>query len=66
MRMLMLSYIIQQVIPNVCTKFQNPSRAVLEKSLPEKKKVYTQTNIVMEKTKTIYPLYAFYARGIRR
>ena len=24
MRMLILSYTIQQVIPNVCTKFQNP------------------------------------------
>ena len=100
MRMLILSYMIQVVVPNVCTKIQNPryknfllerkkkmdnkrewgcrfshtqynisspmfvpnlkilDTVVPEKSLTEKKltHTHTQTNIVTEKTKTIYPL----------
>ena len=31
--MLILFYTIQQVIPNICTKFQNPRTVVPEKSL---------------------------------
>ena len=37
-RMLILSYMIQQVIPNVCTKFQNPRWSSSWEILDEKKK----------------------------
>ena len=33
--MLILSYTIQQVIPNICTKFQNPRHSIPEKSLTQ-------------------------------
>ena len=50
MRMLILSYTIQQVIPNVSTKFQNLGAVVSEKSLRKEKSLHTdtQTNIVTE------------------
>ena len=70
MKMLILSYTIQQVLLNACTKFQNPMWVVPEKSLTEKQKMHTdrhtdtKSNIVMEKTKTIYPLYTWSAGGI--
>ena len=54
-----LLYATQQVIPNICTKFENQERS--EKSLA-KQKVYT--HIQTEKMKTIYPLYTSYTRGI--
>ena len=68
-RRLILSYTIQQVIPNICTKFQNPTFSSSWEIFDEKK-VYTQTHthihthIVTEKTKTIYPLYTSYTTGI--
>ena len=40
-RRLSLSYTIQQVIPNICTKFQNPRFSVPEKSLTKKKSLHT-------------------------
>ena len=55
-RRLFLSYTMQQVIPNICTKFQNPRFSSPEKSLTKKKvytKTHTPTNIVTEKTKNI-------------
>ena len=59
MRMLILSYTIQQVISNVCTKCQNPRCSSSWEILDEKKGLYTdtQTNIVTEETITIYPSY---------
>ena len=65
MKMLNLSYTIQLVILNVCTKFQILGRVGPKKSLMDKKKkkthtkknniyihthIHRQTNIVMEKT----------------
>ena len=41
-RKLFLSYTIQQVIPNICTKFQNPMSSSSWEIFDEKK-VYTQT-----------------------
>ena len=35
MRMPILSYTIQVIVPNVCTNFQNPSSAVPEKPLTQ-------------------------------
>ena len=64
-RRLILSYTIQQVIPNICTKFQNPRFSSSCKIFDEKKKfTHTHANIVTEKTKTIYPLYTSYTGGI--
>ena len=40
------------------------SQVVSEESLTEKKFTDKQTNIVTEKTKTIYPLYTSYAGGL--
>ena len=51
-----------QVIPNICTNFQNPRFSSSREIFDEKKSLYTHThththtNIVTEKTKTIYPL----------
>ena len=51
-----LSYTIQQVIPNICIKFQNPRFISSWEIFDEKKKfTHKPTNIVTEKTKTIYP-----------
>ena len=63
-RRLILSYTIQQVIPNICTKFQNPRFNNSWEIFDEKKGLHTTTNIVTEKTKTIYPLYYFIYGGI--
>ena len=63
-RRLILSYTIQEVIPNVCTTFQNPRFSSSWEIFDEKKKfTHTHTNIVTEKTKTIYPLYTSYRGG---
>ena len=48
-------------VPN----FKILSQVVSEKSLTEKKFTDTQTNILTEKAKTIYPLYTSYAGGIK-
>ena len=56
-------YTVQLVIPNVCTKFQNPKHSSSWEIFDEKK-VYTQTNTHTEKAKTIYPLYTSYTGGI--
>ena len=63
---LILSYTVQLVIPNVCTKFQNPKSSNSEKSWTEKKltHTHTHTHTQTEKAKTIYPLYTSYAGGI--
>ena len=54
MRMLIPSYTF---VPNI----KIIGAVVPEKFLMEKKKLtHTQTNIVTEKTKTIYPLYNYY------
>ena len=71
-RRLILYYTTQQVIPNICTKFQNPRFSSSWEILLMKKNVYihthqhthTHTRIVTEKTKTIYPLYTSYTGGI--
>ena len=47
-------------VPN----FKILSQVVSEKSLTEKKLTDTQTNILTEKAKTIYPLYTSYTGGI--
>ena len=56
-RTLILSYTIQEVIPV-------PNYKILDAVAPEKswtkKKVYTHTNTITEKTKTTYPLYTSY------
>ena len=46
-------------VPNL--KFLGP---VVPEEFLMKKKIYTHTNIVTEKTKTIYPLYTAGARGL--
>ena len=55
-----------QVIPNVCTKFQNPRYSSSWEILDEKKNLHTdtQTNIVTEKTKTYISPHTSYAGGI--
>ena len=59
-----LSYTVQQVIPNICTpNFQILGSVVPEKS-DEKKSSHTHT--ITEKTKTIYPLYTLYTKVITR
>ena len=67
-RRLILSYTIQHIIPNICTKFQNPRLGSSWEIVDEKKSLHTNahtnTNIVTEKTKTIYPLYTSCTRGI--
>ena len=65
-RRLILSYRIQQVIPNIFTKFQNPRFSSSWEIFDEKKSLHTHpyTNIVTEKTKTIYPLYTSYTEDI--
>ena len=62
-RRLILSYTIQQVIPNICTKFQNPRHSSSREIFDEKNSLHTNT--VTEKTKTIYPLYTSYTGGIK-
>ena len=59
---LILCYTVQLVIPDVCTKFQNPKSSSFREIFDGKKSL--QTNIVTEKAKTIYPLYTSYAGGI--
>ena len=56
-RRLILSYTIQQVIPNICTKFQNPRFCSYWEIFDKKKFTHKPTNIVTEKIKNIYPLY---------
>ena len=61
-RRLILSYTIQQVIPNICIKFQNPRFSSSWEIFDEKKSLHTHTNThtITEKTKTMYPLYTSY------
>ena len=54
---------VHLVIPNLCTKFHNPTSSS-SWEIFDGKKVYRQTNIVTKKAKTIYPLYTLYAGGI--
>ena len=67
-RRLILSYTIQEVIPNICTGFQNPRFSSSWEIFDEKKSLQThpKTNIVTEKTKTIYPLYTSYKHDINQ
>ena len=77
-RRLILSNTIQQVISNICTKFQNPRFSISWEIFDERKFTLTHThtkkkkkkkkkkNIVTEKTKTIYPLYTSYTGDISR
>ena len=44
----------------LCTKFQNPKSSSAEKSLTENFFTDRQTIIIIEKAKTIYPLYTSY------
>ena len=51
--------------PMLVPNFKILGAVVPEKSLTEKKlNTHTHIHIVMEKTKTIYPLYTSYAEGI--
>ena len=59
---LILSYTVQLVTPNVCTKFQNPKSSSFREIFDRKK--LTNTHTQTEKAKTIYPLYTSYAGGI--
>ena len=71
-RRLILSYTIQQVIPNICTKFQNPRFSGSWEIFDEKKKslhthtqTHTHTHTQLLKRQKIYtPLYTSYAGGI--
>ena len=63
---LILCYTVQLVIPNVCTKFQNPKSSSFREIFDRKKltNTHTHTQTQTEKAKTIYPLYTSYAGGI--
>ena len=56
-------YTIQLITIKLCTKFQSPKSSSCWEIF-DRKKVYrqidTQTNIITEKAKTIYPLYTSY------
>ena len=72
MRMLILSYTIQQVIANVCNKFQSPRCSSSWEIFDEKKNktVYTQTHRQTDKhcygkDKNDIPPYTSYAAGIK-
>ena len=60
---LILCYTVQLVIPNVCTKFQNPKSSSF-REISDRKKVNKHAHTQTEKAKTIYPLYTSYAGGI--
>ena len=62
-RRLFLSYTIQ-VIPNICTKFQNPWLSSSWEIFDKNNFTHKPSHIVTEKTKTIYPLYTSYTGGI--
>ena len=55
---------VTQYNSSLSSKFQNPNPSSCLEIL-DGKKVYRQTNIVNEKAKTIYPLYALY-RGYNK
>ena len=58
-RKLSLSYTMQQVIPNICTKFQNP-RCSSSWEISDRKKVYTHTHThCYGKGKNYIPLIFF-------
>ena len=61
---LILCYTVQLVIPNVCTKFQNPKSSSFREIFDRKKLTNTHAHTQTEKAKTIYPLYTSYAGGI--
>ena len=68
-RRLILSYTIQQIIPNICTKFQNP-RFNSSWEIFDEKKVYTHTHQHTHKhcywkDKNYIPLYTLYTGGIK-
>ena len=72
MRIPILSYTIQQVIPNVCTKFQNPRCSASNKSFMKKKRLHIgrQTDKYTDKhcygqDKNYIPLYTSYAGCIK-
>ena len=62
---LILSYTVQLVIPNVCTKLQNPKSSSFREIFDRKKLTNTHAHTQTEKAKTIYPLYTSYAGGIK-
>ena len=69
MRMLILSYTIQQVVPNVCTIFQNPRRIGSLEILDEKKNKFThrqtQRQILLRKRRKLFiPLQTSYYLNI--
>ena len=61
---LILSYTVQLVIPNVCTKFQNPKSSSFREIFDRKKLTNTHAHTQTEKAKTIYPLHTSYSGGI--
>ena len=61
---LILCNTVQLVIPNVCTKFQNPKSSSFREIFDRKKLTNTHAHTQIEKAKTIYPLYTSYAGGI--
>ena len=63
-RMLILSYTIQQVIPNICTKFQTPRFSSTWEIFDEKKSLPTHPQTLLLKRQTIYLLYTLYTGGI--
>ena len=65
-RRLILSYTIQEVIPNICTKFQNPKFSSSWEIFDEKKSLHshsqshTHTHTITEKTKLYTPYIPIY------
>ena len=66
-RRLILSYTIQQVIPNICTKFQNP-RFSSSWEIVDKKNVYTHTpthpQTLLLKRQKLYTPYILRILGV--
>ena len=63
-RRLILSYTIQQVIPNICTKFKNPRCSSSWEIFDEKKSLHTHKHTQLLKRQKLYTAYTWYARGI--
>ena len=66
MQRLILFYTIQQDIPNVCTKFQNPRFRSSWKIFDEKKSLHTNTQTLLCVTGSIFPFFLEINKTIRK